>query len=357
MKNVLIGFLALVLVACGSPKDDSGGGGGPTTPTDIKVDTTKTVMTGDFSFSTSLAMEGGKLSFTIPAIADPEDTSKPVDPASVVFNITGKGGKPLTCTVSADSTATKPKVDLVFVTDTTSSMGGTLNGVTTSIASFVDSVSAEGVDMQLGLVAYGDAFATKGTGSAMGGVGPLGTPPSFDMSDRPFLDLTGLDAFKALNASLSATGGGDGAENTLGATQYALNAISWRDGAAKVLFVTGDNFAHVDTRTAKDHWAPPAVADLIAALKGNATVHTIGPNYGYDPFYDFSLLADATSGKKFPLTNPDLVSIKFADWFTKSMKGTCSGIETGTYDIVIVVKIKGITKTFTAKVVLGVTAG
>lgn len=354
MKQLTIFAVAFGLVACGTPpsKDD------PAAPVPVavtvKVDTTKTKVTGDFIFSPSLSLDGGKLSFTIPAIADPEDATKPIDPSKVLFTVTGKGGKDLGCSVSTDTTKTKPLVDLVFVTDTTGSMSGTLNGVTQSIQDFVDSVAAEGVNMKLGLVAYGDLFAVKQAGSTMGGTGPLGVGDGSD-SDRPFLDLTDVTAFKALNASLYATGGGDWAENTLGATKYAFDKITWRVGAAKVLFVTGDAAAHLPgNSTTYGVWNPPAAEDLITALKGNATVHTISPESLST--YDFSLLADATGGKKFSLSNPDLTSIHFADWFVNSYKGTCSGIEAGIYEITISATIKGVTKTWTANVILNVDA-
>jgi hypothetical protein len=356
--NKFVVLATLGLIGCGTAADKST----DPVPTPevvavtVKVDSTKTKVTGDFVFSPSVSLDAGKLSFTIPAIVDPEDPSKPIDPSKVLFTVVGKDSKDLRCSVSTDTTKTKPMVDLVFVTDTTGSMSGTLNGVTKSIQAFVDSVAAEGVDMKLGLVAYGDLFAVKHAGSTLGGTAPLGTGDGSD-SDRPFLDLTNVATFKALNASLYATGGGDSPENTLGATKYAFDKITWRVGAAKVLFVTGDNTAHLPGDSATPGvWNPPASADLISSLKGNATVHTIGPDYKDSYYYDFSLLADATGGKKFPLSNPDLTSIHFADWFVNSYKGTCDGISAGTYDIVITATIKGITKSWTAAVTLNVEA-
>ena len=352
MKKFILA--SALLVACGAApsKDDPAPPSGPAVS--VKVDTGKTKVTGDFVFSPSLSLDGGKLSFTIPAIVDPDDATKPIDPSKVAFTVTGKGGKDLRCSVSADTTETKPKVDLVFVTDTTGSMSSTLSGVTKSIQAFVDSVAAEGVDMKLGLVAYGDLFAVKKVGSSLGGTAPLGAGDGSD-SDRPFLDLTDVATFKALNASLFATGGGDAPENTLGATKYAFDTITWRMGAAKVMFVTGDNSAHLPGNgTTYGVWNPPTAEALIDLLKGNATVHTISPTLGGT--YDFSLLAAATGGKKFPLSNPDLTSLHFADWFTNSYKATCDSIEAGVYEIVITATIEGVTKTWTANVTLGVDA-
>jgi Mg-chelatase subunit ChlD len=133
--------------------------------------------------------------------------------------------------------ATAPKVDVVFVLDTTGSMGGLLEGAKRKIWSIANEI-ARGKptpDIRIGLVAYrdkGDAYVTKKT----------------DLTD----DLDGI--YKELKG-FQAGGGGDTPEHVNAALKEAIEGMSWsaEKGALRVIFLVGDAPPHEDYGDAFDH--------------------------------------------------------------------------------------------------------
>jgi hypothetical protein len=118
--------------------------------------------------------------------------------------------------------APPPRVEVVFVLDTTGSMGGLIAGAKEkiwSIASFV--VSAQPTpEVRIGLVAYrdvGDAYVTKVYG------------------------LTGdLDTVQQHLRGLRADGGGDTPEHVSRGLTEAVDQMQWSEGAMKMIFLVGD---------------------------------------------------------------------------------------------------------------------
>jgi len=180
--------------------------------------------------------------------------------------------------------STRATADVVFVFDTTGSMGGALNSVQSSIIEFADFLDKSGLDVQLGAVTFGDAFDTKAAGSTHIGTGST-EPPSFDTSERQvFAPTTDFAKFKQFISEERATGGGDGPENAVGALQFAFDNTPWRAGAQKVLIVITDVTSHnagsyTEARIT-GRWIPPSAEDLIAKLKGKAVVHVVSPDVG-----------------------------------------------------------------------------
>jgi hypothetical protein len=124
----------------------------------------------------------------------------------------------------------KPKVDVVFVLDTTGSMAGLIQAAKEKIFSIAGSMAAAqpAPEIRIGLVAYrdrGDQYVTK------------------------VVDLSAdLDSVYAQLLDFTADGGGDGPESVNQALYDAVHAVSWsRDPASyKVIFLVGDASPHMD---------------------------------------------------------------------------------------------------------------
>lgn len=126
--------------------------------------------------------------------------------------------------------AARPSVEVVFVLDTTSSMGGLIEGAKQRIWAIANEIAKgrPSPKVKMGLVAYrdkGDAYVTK----------------VFDLSDN--LDRTYSDLM-----TLRAEGGGDGPEHVIAALSDAVEKISWsRDPKTfKVVYLVGDAPPHED---------------------------------------------------------------------------------------------------------------
>ena len=156
--------------------------------------------------------------------------------------------------------ANRPKIDMVFAIDTTSSMGGLIQAAKTKVWSIVNQISTgkPSPEVRVGLVAYrdrGDAYVTQVT------------------------DLTGdLDAMYSKLMSFAAEGGGDTPESVNQALADAVEKIKWGDGknVMRLIFLVGDAPPHMDYQ---DDVKYPVTAQ--AAVKKNITIHTI--RCGNDP--------------------------------------------------------------------------
>jgi uncharacterized protein YegL len=133
-------------------------------------------------------------------------------------------------TQGAASDGQRPRVDIVFALDTTSSMSGLIDGAKAKIWEIARRAQ-EGKpapEVRIGLVAYrdrGDEYVTK------------------------VLDLTGdLDTVYAKLTELSAAGGGDGPEHVLKGLSDAVNAVHWSQDkqAVKLVYLVGDAPPHED---------------------------------------------------------------------------------------------------------------
>lgn len=130
-----------------------------------------------------------------------------------------------------------PRIDVVFVLDTTGSMGGLIDGAKRKIWSIADRlVSGQPrPDVRLGLVAYrdrGDEYVTRAT--------PL---------------TRDIDGVQQALAGLRASGGGDGPEDVNAALAAALDAQPWEAGRSvlRLVFLVGDAPPHDDYDGPKSH--------------------------------------------------------------------------------------------------------
>ncbi len=148
----------------------------------------------------------------------------------------------------------RPKVEVVFVLDTTGSMGGLIQAAKEKIWSIASTMASAqyAPEIKMGLVAYrdrGDAYVTK----------------VVDLS-------TDLDSMYATLMDFGADGGGDGPESVNQALYDAIHGISWSQdpNAYRVVFLVGDAPPHMDYR---DDVKYPVT--LAAAKQKGIVVNTI----------------------------------------------------------------------------------
>jgi Mg-chelatase subunit ChlD len=124
----------------------------------------------------------------------------------------------------------RPQIEVVFVLDTTGSMGGLITAAKEKIWSIASTMASaqSAPDIKMGLVAYrdrGDAYVTQTI------------PLSSD-----------LDSMYAKLMDFQAEGGGDGPESVNQALHDAVDKISWSQNTNtyKVIFLVGDAPPHMD---------------------------------------------------------------------------------------------------------------
>jgi len=124
----------------------------------------------------------------------------------------------------------RPKIEVVFVLDTTSSMSGFIQAAKEKIWSIATTMASAqpAPEIRIGLVAFrdrGDAYVTQ----------------VVDLSDD-------LDSVYAKLMDFKAVGGGDGPESVNQALYDAVHRVSWSQGtdAYKVIFLVGDAPPHMD---------------------------------------------------------------------------------------------------------------
>jgi Mg-chelatase subunit ChlD len=146
------------------------------------------------------------------------------------------------------------RVEVVFVLDTTGSMGGLIAAAKEKIWSIASTLAQaqQAPEISIGLVAYrdrGDAYVTQ------------------------IVDLSkDLDSMYAKLMEFQADGGGDGPEDVNAALDDAIGKMSWSQNADtyKVVFLVGDAPPHMDYQGGRRY--PEIVAS--AAAKG-IVVNTI----------------------------------------------------------------------------------
>ncbi len=153
---------------------------------------------------------------TIGAVAYyPQIKAKHIDPTPV---------KPIVTPIG------NPKVDVVFVLDTTGSMTGLIQTAKEKIWSIASTMASAqpAPEIRVGLVGYrdrGDAYVTK------------------------VVDLSSdLDSVYAKLMEFQAGGGGDGPESVNKALYDAVHSMSWndRDQSYRTIFLVGDAPPHMD---------------------------------------------------------------------------------------------------------------
>lgn len=170
--------------------------------------------------------------------------------------------------------AERPVVEVVFVLDTTGSMGGLLEGAKQRVWAIANEIAKgrPAPRVRMGLVAYrdkGDDYVTKVFGLS-------------DNLDRTYKDLS----------SLTAGGGGDGPEHVVAGLSDAVEKIAWsRDPKTfKVVYLVGDAPPHEDYAD-----APKLAAVMEKAVRKGLVVNAI--QCGGDPATALAFTRIARSGE------------------------------------------------------------
>jgi hypothetical protein len=155
--------------------------------------------------------------------------------------------------------APPPQVEVVFVLDTTGSMGGMIEGAKKKIWSIASEIARAKPTprLKVGLVAYrdkGDVYVTKVT----------------DLNED-------LDKIYTTLLSFRAEGGGDTPENVRQGLHDALTRISWSKErqTLRIMFLVGDAPPHLD------YTDVPTVEELcLSAVKAGIIINTVrcGPD-------------------------------------------------------------------------------
>jgi len=148
----------------------------------------------------------------------------------------------------------RPKVEVVFVLDTTGSMGGLIQAAKEKVWSIATTMASAqpAPEIKMGLVAYrdrGDDYVTR------------------------VVDLSAdLDTVYTTLMDFQAAGGGDGPESVNQALHDAIHGVSWSQDtqAYKVVFLVGDAPPHMDYRD--DVQYPESIA---AARQRGIVVNTV----------------------------------------------------------------------------------
>jgi Mg-chelatase subunit ChlD len=178
-------------------------------------------------------------------------------------------------------TAGKYALEMVFVLDTTGSMGGLLDGAKQRIWGIINEVmqSASHPSVSVGLVAYrdrGDAYVTK--------VLPL---------------TTNLDQVYSTLMSYLAEGGNDTPENVRRALADAVHNAGWSSrapGVAQIIFLVGDAPPHEDYQD-----EPDTATTTAEAVRAGMIVNTIQCGNQSDTQQVWQMIAQRGEGQYFAI--------------------------------------------------------
>ena len=202
--------------------------------------------------------------FCVSALAAPEKTNTS-ETTPVALQLTEKTA---TSTKRVPNNQEAQLVELVFVIDTTGSMGGLLEGAKAKIWSIVNNImqkpDRQNVRVRVGLVAFrdrGDAYVTKLTQLT-------------DNLDQVYSELT----------ALRAEGGGDTPEDVRTAMHQAVNRMAWSKASAstsQIIFLVGDAPPHNDYLDVPSVETSVKIARgrgiLINAIQCGSLADTTGP--------------------------------------------------------------------------------
>jgi Mg-chelatase subunit ChlD len=201
------------------------------------------------------------------------------------------------CVVGAGGGGTggKPKVDLVFVLDTTGSMGLYI-GAAKAAATTITNALFSKADARVALVDYKDLYASC---------------PFDGYAARVDLEFsTSPAAFSTALAPLTASGGCDAPESVYSGLMAGID-LPWRPGVQKSLILIGDAPPHdPEPTTGLTRTKVSAAARAVDP----ASIYSINLGGGGSPFFEG--LADDTGGKVYPASDPSTAIDKVLEAIT-----------------------------------------
>lgn len=186
------------------------------------------------------------------------------------------------------------KVDIVFVFDTTKSMGEEIREMQSISKSFADGLVARRIDYCLGLTAFKDFPINCGYGKNAQACGYSSDFPYKIYNDGVLTDNS--YTFKSWLGYLSASGGGNDPESILAAMRYSAVETEWREnGAGKIIVLITDAAPHPDESccNVEGDTLESVISELTAF---GIKVYVIGPQNA-----SLEKLAIETGGKLYPI--------------------------------------------------------
>ena len=185
---------------------------------------------------------------------------------------------PITAPTATIATLAKPRIEVVFALDTTSSMSGFIAAAKEKIWSIATTMASAqpAPELRIGLVAFrdrGDAYVTR------------------------VIDLSAdLDSVYAQLMDFEAQGGGDGPESVNQALHDAVHRVSWssEDDTYQVIFLVGDAPPHMDYQN-----DVPYPATIAAAAQRGIRVNTIQSGQDSDTTRAWRSIAALNQGEFF----------------------------------------------------------
>ncbi|MCP4118337.1 MAG: PEP-CTERM sorting domain-containing protein [Desulfobacteraceae bacterium] len=208
-----------------------------------------------------------------------------------------------TVTIS-DAPPSSAKVDVLFMFDTTGSMGGLLEAAKTNAKTILSNAGSLG-DVSFGVAHYED-FAVSPYGS-------IGDTP-FELVN----DLTDAEGAQKGIKNLGLGDGYDGPESNLYALSEAAENVSWREGSTRIIVWFGDAPGH-DGDLEPGYPSRIGLDDTIAALNDkNIVVEAINvsslPSWGLNRGLAYgghdgqaSAIADGTGGTFYDVADPGAI--------------------------------------------------
>ena len=239
-----------------------------------------------------------------------------VDPASV--STTLASGTSTVVTKTVHTPAIPPKIDIVFLADTTGSMGGAITNVQTNASSIMSQVRTAQPDSQFGAASYKDPDGCDAV------------PFSVDqtVTTNTVAVQTGINTWAAI-------GGCDTPEGQLNALyNLATGAAGFRSGSTRVIAWFGDSSGHDPSN---GHSLAQTIAALQAANVIVLAVPVTGGGDGLDSTGQATAIASATGGDVLPSATPSQVAARILTGLqnlpvTVTPTPTCDSGLSATYD-------------------------
>lgn len=250
-----------------------------------------------------------------------------VEPAS--YSNTIESGNSVTITKTVHTPPIPPNPDIVFLSDTTGSMGSAIENVqanATSIMNTVNAAQPPGATAQFAAADYKD-------GRPGGEPGGCNTDPYAFQLDQGLTES--LPAVQGAINTWSASGGCDAQESQVNALyQLATGAVSFRPDSTRVIVWFGDVAGHDPDL---GHTLNEAIEALVAANIRVIAVPVVTAEPGLDATGQASAVAAATGGEVMPSATPEEVSEKILEGLgnlpvTVTPSPTCDPGLTASYD-------------------------
>lgn len=207
-----------------------------------------------------------------------------VNPSNVTSTV--NPGDTVTVAKTVHTPAIPPKPDLVFLADTTGSMGGAIANVKANATSIMNSVQSAQADSQFAAASYKD-FTDA-------------VPYVLNHAVSP-----SIPAVQTAINSWSASGGGDTPEAQINALyRLATDSIGFRSGGTRIIVWFGDASGHDPSG---GHSLASTISALVAANIRVIAVPVTGGD-GLNATGQATAIATATGGSVLPLASPATVS-------------------------------------------------